>query len=278
MKSIVKINDKNNISYYSNNCDGFILGLKGFSVDYEEFTILEIENLVNTYSKKDIFISINKNIFNDELVLLKESLMKLSMLNIKGILFYDMSILYLKNKYSIEIDLVWNQTHMVTNYNTCNYYYNKGVKYGFISGELTIDEILEINNKSDMKFMTLIIGHQIMSHSKRKLLTNYYKSINKEFDNKEKYISEKTGSYIVKENETGTTFKTNDIVNGIIFIDKLKKLDYVVIDEDLIDKEIIKKLLICVYKNDIENSIELIGDNTSFFNKKTIYKVKKGTK
>ena len=31
---------------------------------------------------------------------------------------------------NIKIDLVWHQTHMVTNYNTCNFYYDNGVNYG----------------------------------------------------------------------------------------------------------------------------------------------------
>lgn len=278
MNTIIKINNKENISYYSNNCSGFILGLKDYSTDYIEYSIQEIEEIVNNYKDKEIFIAVNKNIFNSELDDLLEKLILLSKLNIKAVLFYDMSVLYLKNKYNIDIDLVWNQTHMVTNYNTCNYYYEKGVKYGFISGEITLDEILEINNKSNMKFMCLIVGHQVMSHSKRKLLTNFYKSIDKEFDNVEKNVFDRDERYIVKEDKTGTTFKTGDIVNGIIYLDKLKELDYVVIDEDFIDKKIILDLLICIEKSDIDKSIELIGNNTSFFNKKTIYKVKKGDK
>ena len=32
---------------------------------------------------------------------------------------------------------------MVTNYNTCNYYYDKGCEYGVVSSEITLDEINE---------------------------------------------------------------------------------------------------------------------------------------
>ena len=107
------------------------------------------------------------------LIVIENVLKELSVISIKGILFYDISILYLKQKLNIPIDLVWNQTHMVTNYNTCNYYYDKGVKFAYISGEITLEEIIEIQEKSKSSLMVEIVSHQIMSHSKRKLITNY---------------------------------------------------------------------------------------------------------
>lgn len=289
MKTLVKINSKNNLDKYLNKCDGFILGISNFSVDFNEtFTTDEIKTIVESYSNKDVFISINKSIFNDELDLLLETLIKLDKLNIKGILFYDLSVLYLKNKYNLSFDLVWNQTHMVTNYNTCNYYNNKGVKYGFISGEITKEEILEINKRSNMDFLLTIVGYQTMSFSRRKLLTNYYTSINKTYDGTTKEIYEHNDKYYIREDNNGTVIKTGNIFNGIEILPDLISNDfsYVVIDESYIDSDIVVNVLDLINKiisgisidENIKESYKLIGNNTSFLYKKAVFKVKKEDK
>ena len=288
MKVLTKINNKENINLYKKNSDGFILGLKNFSVGFDyECSIDEIQTLVKEFSNKEIFISINKNIFNDELPYLEEILTKLSSIKIKGILFYDMAVLYLKNKNNLNIDLVWNQTHMVTNYNTCNYYYAEGCKYAYLSNEITLDEMLEICDKSKIKTLAMVFGHSTIAHSKRKLLSNYFEYINK---NKEKNCYDITetinnNKYIVEETDLGTTIFNEKLLNGIRPLFELNnKLDYAIIEEDdninfeelasyfrkVVNNEIVDKEMI------IESTNELYPNTTEgFFYKKTIYKVKK---
>lgn len=288
MDVLVKINNKENIKYYSNYTDGFILGLKDFSVDYYEFDLSEIKDIVSCYVDKSFFVAINKNIFNNELDELESLLIKLNELNIKGILFYDMSVLYLKNKNKLTIDLVWNQTHMVTNYNTCNYYYSKGVKYAFVSGEITLDEIIEINNNTKTSLLVQLVGHQVMAHSRRKLLSNYYASKNAKNFSFSNIIKERDEEYIVKEKTSGTTFKTTKILNSIPYLETLNNnnISYGVVDEDFIDKDVVIECLKLINeirnKNNIQSNIDksykLLGDCTSFLFKKTIYKVKRGDK
>ena len=66
MKTLVKINKKENINSYISLCDGFIVGLEDFSIDYDDtFNIEEIES--RTKHKKYIFVAINKNIFKTEI-------------------------------------------------------------------------------------------------------------------------------------------------------------------------------------------------------------------
>ena len=285
MKKIIKINDKNSINIYSLSCEGFIVGLKDFSVDFDcFFSLEEIKELTKSYKDKEVFVSINKNIFNNELGDLESILLSLNELNVK-VLFYDMSILYLKNKNKLNLPLVWNQTHMVTNYNTCNYYYEKGCKYAFVSGEITLDEILEIKKKTKSSILVQVVGHQIMSYSRRKLLTNFYSSINKKYDGNLKKISDHDKEFLIKETKDGTAIKTNEVLNGIPVIPELLScnIEYIVIDESNIDNDLILKLLVIIdeiiNRKDIDNNIlkskEILGDNTSFLFKKTIYKVKK---
>ena len=108
-------------------CDGIILGLKDYSVmNVCEYSLEQIEIICNKYKEKEIFVNLNRNFFNDDIEKLKEVLKKLASLKLKGVFFYDMAVLELKKELNLDINLVWNQTFMVNNYETCNYYYKRG--------------------------------------------------------------------------------------------------------------------------------------------------------
>ena len=275
---------KSNISLIEK-CDGIILGLKGYSIGYEiEMTIEQIKSFVEQYPKKDIFVVINKNIMNEELSSVEAILKELETVNIEGILFYDLSVLFIKQKNNLKINLVWNQTHMVTNYNTCNYYNSEGCKYAYLSSEITLDEMLEIINKSQIRTLVKVFGHPVMAHSKRKLLTNYFKHIRKK-KNSNTYTIRETHlgkEYIINEDNNGTTVFEGKLVNGIKpSFDLNGKVDYFIIEEqaNYIDETI------DVFNKVINNKIE-VGEATKvldtyysnategFFYTKTIYKVK----
>ena len=84
-----------------------------------------------------------------------------------------------KHELNLKLDLVWDQTHMVNNYKTCDFYYDMGVKYALLSKEITLDEIKEIVNKSKINCMVEVVSLPSIAYSRRKLLTSYFKSINK---------------------------------------------------------------------------------------------------
>lgn len=267
--------------------DGLILALKDFSVQSTvTYTKEEIKDIIESNPDKEIFISINKNIFNKEIESLKEVLLYLDNLNIKGIFFYDLAILQLKKELNLKTDLVWNQTYMVNNYKTCNYYYSKGVKYALLSKEITLEEILEIVNKSQINTMVEVLSLPSVAFSKRKLITNYYKDLNK--DSKEEItITEKTTNqeYKVTEDETGTNFFLNTITNGTSIIKALftANVPYIIMRETGIDTTIFNELVKDTkdyikgncQNNDYIIKYQKLGDNTNFFFKKTIYRVKK---
>ena len=284
MKVLVELIDKD-ISEYSN-IDGVILGLKDYSVSYFELDINEIKELLNKYDI-ELFISINKNIFNKDLEDLKNKLIELSKLNIKGILFYDLSILSISRELNLNIHLVYHQTHMVTNYNICEFYKELGCKYAYLSTEITEMEMDEISQKTDINLITYFIGHPIISHSKRKLVSNFYKHLNKKNNNNINIMKEKNkdNKYYIEENNIGTNILTYDILNGSrAFINLKDKISYGVLDSYLIDNDIFLKVLELFYNNlndkisneeFIEKVSNLIGNYDGFFYQKTIYKVKK---
>ena len=172
---------------------------------------------------------------------------------------------------------------MVTNYNTCNFYYEKGVKFGFLANEITLEEILEIKKRTNMKLMVECFGYPIMSHSRRMLLTNYFKSIDKEKEDRVYHLENMNEDYLLKESKDGASILYGKLINGVkpLFDLVENNIDYAVLDMQEVEKEIGKKVL-STYSDIIKNhssitikeksSIidemnDLIGDNTNFLKK-----------
>ena len=288
MKLLVSLNSKE-VNDYLDYTNSFIIGLKDYSINYLEFTYEEIENLLKNNKDLEVFVSINKNIFNNEVKDLENILIKLNKLKLSGILFYDLAVLSIVKKLNLSIPLCFHQTHMVTNYNTCNYYFDKGCKYAYLSSEITFEEMEEISNNSKISLMALFMGHPIVSHSKRKLLSNYFENYKYEKKNDSYTIkSGNSANYFVKETNNGTSILYGNIVNGSRYMLDLENyIDYAILDENFIEHNLFLEIL-DLYKKLLDNNInkeeylekieKLIGNDTGFFNKKTIYKVKRNEK
>ena len=261
-----------------------LFGLKDLSINKPTLSLEELKNIKD----KNIFISIDKNIFNSDLPYLEKALQLIENLNLKGIFFYDLAVLSLSKRLNLKTKLIWNQDFLVTNYKTCNFYQKEGVK-GAVLSPLTIEEIEEIRNNTNLELYVNIFGHQLMAVSKRHLLTSYFNYINKENNQNIKFMKEKTGTYPVIEEFYGTKFLTKDILNGIRYLNKLKeiKIDYVILDSILIENDTFSKMLEyykeAIYKDVTEERLlemeqeinKIIPTSLEFFAKKTIYKVKK---
>jgi collagenase-like PrtC family protease len=231
----------------------------------------------------EVFIKINKNLENDDIEDIKNILIELDNIGVSGVFFYDLAILELKRELNLKLDLVWNQTHMVNNFETCNYYHSKGCKYALLGKEITLDEIKEIIEKSNITCMVEVVSRPSVAFSKRSLVTNYYKDMGKE-EKHEILIHEKVSDddYRVVENDLGTTFFLNTITNGTSIIKDLfdTGCPYIIFREYGIDNfsELIDDTMNyinnkCSDSGYIEKYKKL-GDSTNFFFKKTIYKVK----
>ena len=220
MKLLIEPVSKNNL--YLDKVDGIILPLDNYSVESNvSFTLDEIKD-ITTNNNLEVFVKLNKNIFNHEIEELKNILIELDKINVTGIFFYDLSVLELKRELNLSVDLVWNQTHMVNNYKTCNYYNSRGVKYALLGKEITLDEIKDIISKSSITSMVEVISKPSVAFSKRKLITNYYKNLG--LDSKDSFIAlDKVTNtkYILKENNDGTTFYLDVITNGTSIIKDL---------------------------------------------------------
>ena len=285
MKLLIEPGNKQQLNITNN--DGIILSLKDYAVQSSEyFSIEEIKSIKDKNPTKEIFVNINKNILNNDIETLKEILLELDKLDLTGIFFYDLAILKLKKDLNLKTDLVWSQTHMVNNYKTCNYYHSKGVKFALLGKEITLEEIIEIIKNTTIVPMVEVFGYPSVAFSKRKLITNYYKDLNKESKEVLDVTEKVTNSiYELTEDENGTSFFLKDLVNGTGIIKELydNNLKYIIMRGYGVEDNLFNELITdtkeyinsnCTNNNYIEKYKD-ISTNTNFFFKKTIYQVKK---
>ncbi len=267
--------------------DAFLIGVKGLSLNlpiyYEEEEIEELVTFLNK-RKKEVFISLNKNIKNKDLPFLEETMLKLNNLKIKGVLFYDVALLQIWKKHSFNYDLVWAQEHFVANYDTCNYYHELGVRYGLLSTEITLKEVEDIIENSSMKFILPLFGYLPMFASFRHLVYNYMDYFNYPKTATHYIMEKEKKSYQIIDDDNGTIVYSHNIINGLEETLKLKKegLHYFLLNSFGIEDDKFVKVVTMVREVNEENIKKLdeqifkMFDNVDkgFLYQETIYKVK----
>ena len=133
--------------------DGFIIGIEDLCVNINMCIKEDNLSMLNDLANKDIFICMNKNLHNNDLESVKKLLIKLNNYNIKGVLYYDVGLLNIYKSLILNYDLVCFQEHLTTNYNTINYWYDHGVKYTYLSSDITQEEITTISKNTKSKFI-----------------------------------------------------------------------------------------------------------------------------
>ncbi|MDD2377297.1 MAG: U32 family peptidase [Bacilli bacterium] len=281
MSKIIIIPSSNQLN---NDCDGYIIGINGLSVNLPIY--FEVEEAISFIRKvkdnnQEIFIALNKNMHNDDLPFLEKVLIKLNDLKVNGILYYDLSIFNISKRLKLSNELVWAQEHLTTNYLTCNFWYERGVNYVYVASEITTDEILEIRQNTKMKLMVPIFGYLPMFVSKRHLVKNYLNYFNLEDNSKINYITKKDNEYPIIDNELGTTVYSSHILNGIKEVPKMKDIDYLILNSfntNEIDFNEVIKMFKKVAENNVvkyDNKInQTFKTNHGFLYEETIYKVK----
>ena len=97
MQMILKVENIDNLDKYMNldNSGAFALlfGIDNFSIYNGTVSLDKLKNIREKCKNTKIYVALDKNIFNHELELLKDTLKYLDNLSLSGILFYDLAVL-----------------------------------------------------------------------------------------------------------------------------------------------------------------------------------------
>ena len=253
--------------------DGIIVGIKDLSINVNLY--LEVDDINNLDTTKEVFVALNKNMHNKDLDVLEKTMKSLK--NIKGVLYYDAAVVAFYNEIKPDYDLVWSQEHMTTSSVTCNYWKSKGVNYTYLSTDITLDEILNIRKQTDMKLIVPIFGYLPMFVSKRHLVKNYLDCFNLKDDSKLHYLEKENKRYPIIDDNLTSVYSAN-ILNGIEAYHKLEQanIEYVTFNSFNINESDFEEVL-KIYDGKSTKKIEELFSNvdTGFLYRETYYRVKK---
>ena len=242
--------------------DGIIFPIKDLSVESSFF--IDIDEVINLKTNKEKIVLINKIMHNKDLEELSKMLNKIKTSDISKIMFYDLSVYTLSKKLNINKELIIYQEHLNRSINSNNFYNKLGINYSYISSDITYDEIKEIKEKTNMKLFYLVYGRMPLFCSRRYLVSNYFKYVDKVYSKGNYYIKNKDDKLYISE-EDNATIIYSDIVN---LIDKDTSLiDYKVIDFNNINN-------MDILNDFINNKKHRKEYYLGFYDTKTIFKVK----
>ena len=284
-KIVVIPNSLDNINNIINSDSYILLGIDKYSVNTLNISLGEIHNILNITN--NVFLSLNKNISNSELLEVEKLLIEISKLDIKGLFYADVAIVNIVNRLKLNINLIWSAEHLTTNYFTINYWYKHNVKSTFLSNEITKEEIVDIVNNTDSKIFVQLFGFIPMYVSKRHAVKNYLNHFKLDLNSSKYYLFKEDKKYSIVDNNEGTMIYSNFIINGLKEYSELKNtIDYVIINGYDIDSNRLLSVINIFKEVNNKNITKLDNKLLKLFNnldkgflyEETIYRVKKNEK
>jgi hypothetical protein len=253
-KVLININNLNEIDEYKKiGITNFLFAIKGLSVGYTPFDIDDVPD--------GSYLLINRVFDTQGINEFKSIIPKLN--RFKGILFEDLGVFNLLK--DSDIELIWNQAHFVTNYNSINFYLENGCTSCVISNEITKEEINDILDRSIKPLVFTVFARNMIMYSRRSLVSNFNNYAGIDNVNNVNIDEEKTNTHFyLKESVYGTAVFNKNYFNYIEYaknISEDKVYYYLVLNLDLEPNQIINIL-----------DGESYGDD-GFLNKKTTYKM-----
>ena len=247
---------------------GIMLYIDKLSVNSSFYiNIDELENI--NFGDKRIFLVMNKIMHNDDLDMVRDTLDKLKDIDVK-IFFYDIGVYNIAKELDMIDKLVIYQDHLNASIQSNKFYYDIGIGGSYITSDITGEELLEIKNNSNMDIYFTVYGYLPIFYSRRYLIKNYLKFIDKEsMVGAYSIVSDMGNEYPISEEEYGTTIYSEKPVNLINYLDMLDNIDYIVMNSNGIDNKEFN-LMIDKFINRDKLDESYIG----FYNTKTIFRVK----
>lgn len=253
-----------NIKEASKYASGLILTNRLSNYSDSLFSFEEIKSILKDYPNHEIFIFIDALYFDSDLKEIKEFILAFKDTKLKYI-FGDLAIYQFLKEFGILNKGIYYPYTMIANYADLNCF--KGQLYGVCpTNEIPLKDVDFIaENKGDLKIFFKAFGYSLMYQSKRMILSTYQKAKKKDFVlNNDLYLVEETrdDKYKVLENHHGSFIFQSGIFNILEALDKVKNVDYIILDSRFIaDDKFIEALKIY---HDASNDL----DNLKSYNQK----------
>ena len=169
-KILVSVNSKEHLEeVLKKDIDGIILYINKLSVNSSFY--LDIDELDEIDTDKEVFVCINKLMHNGDLDELRRVMYKLKDRK-ERILFYDMAVYRIARELGMENRLVIYQDHLNASILSNQFYYDLGIRGSFITNDITGEELIDIKKNREMDIFFLGYGYQPIFYSRRYLIKN----------------------------------------------------------------------------------------------------------
>jgi len=192
-----------------------------------DFTLTEIAEATEWLHKqgKKVFVKVNAIYHNEHLEDLPDYLIELEKINVDGIVAGDQSIYQILRDIDSSLKLTWNPATLSTNYQTLKYWHERGLSRATLSNELSLEAVIEIKKNVSFPINIQVHGMTCIFQSKRKLVRNYYKHIEQDYDQTEKRFIKETRKpethYPIFEDINGTHIMSNEDIAMIDHLDQI---------------------------------------------------------
>ncbi|MBC8682525.1 U32 family peptidase [Staphylococcus pseudintermedius] len=225
--------------------DAFVIGEEKFGLRLAgEFNREEMKKAVEIihHADKKAYAAVNGIFHNYHIPALEDYIAFLHEIRVDRIIFGDPAVVMIVKQQENPIPLNWNAETLVTNHFQCNYWGRRGAKRAVLARELSLEEILNIKENSDVEIEVQVHGMTCMFQSKRMLLGNYYTFQDRQMKIQRNeaatdsqlllYDEERDNKYPVFEDYNGTHIMSP---NDICLIEELEPLFEAGIDSLKID-------------------------------------------
>ena len=132
MKLIVSVNSLEHLNtLVKKNIDGVILSIDKLAVNDSFYIDVDMLDRID-FKDKEIFVSLNKLMHNNDLDYLRSVMAKLKDKNVR-IMFYDMAVYMIARELDMIDKLVIMQDHLNASILSNKFYLNKGIKASYVT-------------------------------------------------------------------------------------------------------------------------------------------------
>ncbi len=272
--SIYTMEQLNSLAPY---LDMALLEYKDTSLNYKDLDLA----LAIDFCKRnhiDIVLSMDKIYEPTNIDIAKEYLIKYKDL-VQYFYVTDLGVCNLAIKLNIEDKIIFDPKTMITNSLDFNSYASFGFHALGISSEITLKDVLKINEKAQKNAFYQVFGERLMFYSKRKLISLYSIKNNTEYPKSDVYFKEATRKdyFPGEENINGTIMYRSYLISYLEELNELKDIAYGFLESYKVSDSIMASVL-KIYKEALNGNLMLkefnalnLNTNKGFAYKDSVY-------